>query len=360
MSVTLVYDDGQESRHPRYRIPATVEIDGWRYPVQEWSLDGFSVAGVHDAESLGGAFPAKLWFRLDGFSAVIEVNGEVTRHDAADASIAVRFVDLSGQQVGVLRAVIDSYLLGEFVAMEDLIHVVRRDPDEAESEDRDRVPVERGGRVRRLARRWLGLAVFSVLLAALLGLSLWTGYRRLYVVEAVSAVVDAPLVVIRAPQHSYFSTIVDAQTTEVTRGQPLAYAELVGGGAVTIDSPCDCAILRRHVLPGEFVSLGQPLLTLLPGEASAHVNAKVHVEDASQIAIGDRVKMTLPDRTVLGGTVRRVLYGEQPERRFATPLTQMRTDVMSYHEVIVEPDEALDLELLGVPAAVEVSTFRSF
>ena len=33
---------------------------------------------------------------------------------------------------------------------------------------------------------------------------------------------------------------------------------------------------------------------------------------------------------------------------------------MSYHEVIVEPDEALDLDLLGVPAAVEVSTFRGW
>ena len=75
MSVTLVYDDGEQSRHPRYRIPATVEIDGWRYPVQEWSLDGFAVAGVHEAEALEGPFPARLWFRLDGFSAVVEVNG---------------------------------------------------------------------------------------------------------------------------------------------------------------------------------------------------------------------------------------------------------------------------------------------
>ncbi len=358
MSVTLVYDDGEQSRHPRYRIPATVEIDGWRYPVQEWSLDGFAVAGVHEAEALEGPFPARLWFRLDGFSAVVEVNGQVARHDAADASIAVRFVDLSSPQVAVLRAVIDSYLLGEFVSMEDLIHVVRRDPGERDADERERAPVEPGGGIRALARRWLGLAIVCALLAVLLGLSAWTGYRRLYVVEAVSAVVDAPLVVIRAPQHSYFSSIVDEQTSEVTRGQPLAYAELVGGGATTIDSPCDCTILRRHVLPGEFVSLGQPLLTLLPADGSAHVNAKVRVEDARQIAIGDPVRMTLPDRTMLDGTVRRVLYGEPPERRFATPLTQMRADVISYHEVIVTPDEPLGLDLLGVPATVEVITFR--
>ena len=81
MSVTLVYDDGQQSRHPRYRIPATVEIEHWRYPVQEWSLDGFAVAGVHELASLANGFSARLWFRFDGFSTVVEVNAEVDHED---------------------------------------------------------------------------------------------------------------------------------------------------------------------------------------------------------------------------------------------------------------------------------------
>ena len=102
MSVTLVYDDGEQSRHPRYRIPATVEIDGWRYPVQEWSLDGFAVAGVHEAEALEGSFPARLWFRLDGFSVVVEVNGQVARHDGWFAAHRTHLLLDADRGIGVV------------------------------------------------------------------------------------------------------------------------------------------------------------------------------------------------------------------------------------------------------------------
>ena len=81
MSVTLVYDDGQQSRHPRYRIPATVEIDSWRYPVQEWSLDGFAVAGVHDVEALEGPFPAIHLVR----QAAVRIHGGERRCVGTDA-----------------------------------------------------------------------------------------------------------------------------------------------------------------------------------------------------------------------------------------------------------------------------------
>lgn len=359
MSVTLVYDDGQQSRYPRYRIPATVEIDNWRYPVQEWSVEGFAVAGVQNASSLGSGFPVKLWFRFDGFSTVVDANAEVVRHDRADDSILCRFMDLSSQKLSVLRAVIDSYLLGEFVSVEDLIGVIKRDVADETKDERARAPMETGEqRVRELIRRWLGLAMVSALLAFLVGLSLWIGYRRLYVVEAASAVVSAPLVILRAPQHSFFKAIGGPDVTRVKRGQAVAYTELVGGGATTIESPCDCRILQRHVLQGEFVSVGEPLMTLLPMGEKAYVSVQVRVEDARRITLGDRATVTLPDRSTVEGTVQRVLYGEPLARQLATPLSRASADVISYHEVIVAPDKDLDLDLLGVPATVEVNTFR--
>lgn len=359
MSVSLVYDDGQQSRHPRYRIPATAEIEGWRYPVQEWSLDGFAVAGVHDVETLSGTFPARLWFRFDGFSTVVDVNVEVVRRDPEDDGITCRFSDLSNQKVAVLRAVVDSYLLGEFVSVDDLIHVVRRDALEDHPDEHAGARGETDGtRIGALLRRWLGLGTLCVLLGLLVALTTWTAYRRLYVVDAASAVVAAPLVIIRAPQPSFFSAVGPADRTRVARGEPLALAALIGGGATTIDSPCECTIVRRHALDGEFVSLGEPLMTLLPLGAKAHVSAKVPIEGAQRIAIGDRATLRLPDRTSFEGTVRQVLFGESLERSLATPLGQTRTEVISYHEVIIEPAVDLNLDLLGVPATVEIRTFR--
>ncbi len=359
MSVSLVYEAGQQSRYPRYRIPATVEIDDWRYPVQEWSVEGFAVAGVQNASALGSGFPVKLWFRFDGFSTVVDMNAEVVRHDPADDGLVCRFTDLSNRKVSVLRAVIDSYLLGEFVSMEDLIHVVKRDVADETGDDRAHAPAEtETRRLRALIGRWLGLTMVSLLLVFLAGLSLWIGYRQLYVVEAASAVVEAPLVILRAPQYSFFKAVGGPDTTQVELGQPVAYAELVGGGAVTIDSPCDCRILQRHALQGEFVSVGEPLMTLLPLGEKAYVSAKVRIEDAGRITLGDRATVTLPDRSTVAGTVRKVLYGEPLERQLAAPLSRASVDVISYHEVVIAPDEDLDLDLLGVPATVEVNIFR--
>ena len=358
MSVSVVREDGAPSRHPWYRIPATVEIKGWRYPVQEWSVEGFSVAGVDDPHAPGDVLAAQLMFRFDGFSTLVDVDAEVLRRDPEDDTIVCRFPNLSRQKAAVLRAVIDSYLLGEFVAMDDLIHVVRRDlpVDPAPLGD-----VEPGGRMQRLrtlSRRWAGLAVVTLLLVAVLVVSTWAGYRRLYVADSVAALVTGPLVVIRAPQPSFFTATLPREIETVDRRNPLAFVELVGGGSATIESPCDCRILRRHVLDGQFVSTGEPLFTLMPRGEAVHVTAQVPVEEARDIAIGDRARVSLPDRRTVEGRVTRVLYGEPPERSLSAPLSRTRSNAISFYEVVVTTDEPLDAELIGVAASVEISTWR--
>ena len=156
MSVTVVREDDQPTRHPWYRIPATVEIKEWRYPIREWSLEGFSVVGVDEPVSPEQTFPARLIFRFDGFSTVVDVTAEVVRADDQDGGLTCRFNDLSRQKVAVLRAVIDSYLLGEFVAMDDVIHVVRRDsPADLSSQKQPTAPTGAAQALRQAVRRCL-------------------------------------------------------------------------------------------------------------------------------------------------------------------------------------------------------------
>jgi len=359
MPVTVVREDGQPSRHPWYRIPATVEIDSWRYPVQEWSVEGFSVVGVDRPAATGDTFPARLVFRFDGFSTVVSVNAEVIRHDRDDDGVVCRFTDLSRQKVAVLRAVIDSYLLGEFVAMDDIIHVVRRDvPVDREAEPGTPVARTALERLTNVARRWTGLALVITLLVTVVVTSAWVGFRRLYVAESVAAVVTGPLVLVRAPQPSFFSTTVPRQLESVERNVPLAFVQLMGGGTATLDSPCDCYILKRHALDGQFVSTGEPLFTLLPRDQGMFVNAKVAVEQARDIAIGDPARIMLPDRSIHAARVTRVLYGESPEQSLSAPLSRARSNAISYYQVVVTPDEPLPMELVGVAASVEINTYR--
>ena len=359
MSVSVVREDGQPTRHPWYRIPATVEIDGWRYPVREWSVEGFSVAGVDDPAAPGEVFAARLVFRFDGFSTVVEVDAQLVRHDPEDDGIVCRFSGLSGQKAAVLRAVIDSYLLGEFVALDDIIHVVKRDlPPQQPSAAETPTGGSRFEQARRLVRRWAGLALVTVLLATVVVASTWAAYRRLYVAESVAAVVTGPLVVIRAPQPSFFSATLPPDLDMVEPRMPLAFVELIGGGSATIDSPCDCFVVERHALDGQFVATAEPLLTLLPRDQAPHVSAQVLVEQARDVAIGDGATITLPDRREVSGRVTGVLYGESPERSLSAPLSRTRTNAISFYEIVITPDQPLELDLVGVAASVEISTWR--
>jgi len=359
MSVSVVREDGQPSGHPWYRIPATVEINGWRYPVQEWSMEGFAVTGVDEAPSPGEVFPAQLVFRFDGFSTVVSAEAEVLRHDPDDDSIQCRFATLSRQKAAVLRAVIDSYLLGEFVSMDDIIHVVRRDrPVEREPERESAAHAAGWPRVQAVLRRWAGLALVVVLLATVVVASTWAGFRRLYVAESAAALITGPLVIVRAPQPSFFTATLPAEIATVDRQIALAYVELIGGGSATVESPCDCHILERHTLDGQFVGTGEPLFTLMPRDRGLHVSAKVPVEQARNVAIGDRATITLPDRREIGARVARVLYGEPPERSLSAPLSRVGSNAISFYEVILVPDEPLAMDRVGDAASVEISTWR--
>lgn len=359
MSVSIVREDGQPSGHPWYRIPATVEIKGWRYPVQEWSVEGFAVTGVDEAPAPGEAFPAQLVFRFDGFSTAVSVEAEVMRRDPEDDGIVCRFATLSRQKAAVLRAVIDSYLLGEFVSMDDIIHVVRRDrPVEREPERESAQQLAGWSGAVALSRRWAGLALVVLLLVTLVVASSWAGFRRLYVAESAAALVTGPLVVVRAPQPSFFTATLPPEIATVDRQVAIAYVELIGGGSATVESPCNCHILERHVLDGQFVGTGEPLFTLMPRDEALHVSAKVPVEQARNVALGDRATITLPDRREIGAHVSRVLYGEPPERSLSAPLSRVGSNAISFYEVILIPDEPLPMDRVGAAASVEISTYR--
>ena len=359
MSVTLIREEEHQSQHPRYRIPVSIELDGWFYPVQEWSIDGFSVAGVHNAEKLESPLPVKFIFRFDGFSTNVDLKADIVHHHGTDKRLVCRFHNPSNQQLAILRAVIDAYLAGEFVLMGDLIYVVRQERAVAK---RENTPADNDApfavRLRRRLQRIIGLTALTGLFLGLLAFTVWVAYQRLYVIDGLTAVVSAPIVVIRAPQPSYFEPVDTDKQQGLSRGEPLAYMELIGGGAATIDSPCDCTVLDYHVLPHQFVALGEPVATLLPEGTKPFLSVQFAAQAATNITLGDPALIRLSDGSERRGKVSRIRYGDSLERRLAAPLNTPPTQIIGYTEVSVEPDGELPLDLLGTPAAVTIDTFR--
>ena len=360
MTVTLVQEEGQRE-HPRYRIPASIEIDGWTYPVREWAIDGFTVNGMTTVPADGELLEVNFIFRLDGFSLVVDLDAEVVSQNSQDKSVHCRFHNLREQQLALMRAVIDAYLVGEFLFVGDLIQVVKRasnvvDPSiPAAAETKSRLH-QLGSRARRV----VGLAVMTILFVGLLWFITWIAYQRIYVVESLSATVSAAIVVIRSPQPSYFEPIDLADRTTVNTGEPIAFVELLGGGSVTIDSPCNCKILDYHTLKHQFAALGEPLMTLLPIDETPYISAKIELDAAKKISLGNQAQIRLIDGQALSGIVEAVVARESIVQRQSAPLNSPPSNITAYHEVIIRPDQELSVEYLDSLANVRINTSDGF
>ena len=196
-------------------------------------------------------------------------------------------------------------------------------------------------------KRFFGIAGISLLFTTLAVFTLWLLYQRLYVVQSLSAVVEAPVVAIRAPQASYFQPIHDDNPVQVKQGEPVAFMELIGGGAITVDSPCHCQLLNHHVLPGQFVALGEPLITLLPTNATPYITMQADVSEAQKITIGDPAIVKLSNGSRFSGEVRKVRFNDTIERRHSAPLSKPSVNAVSYAEVLIEPGRSFTNGVAG-------------
>ena len=83
----------------------------------------------------------------------------------------------------------------------------------------------------------LGLFVLLVWFIA------YTIYYRTFVVEAVSARIQGPVVVLNAPDNGQFEASFEGQR-RTRAGELLGIVKLTNGGTASIESPCDCDLLE--------------------------------------------------------------------------------------------------------------------
>jgi alginate biosynthesis protein Alg44 len=346
----VVHQNERQRQHARYRLPARARVDGHAYRVADWSVGGLALEGVPKAFATGRAHEVALSLPFDGIEVTIALHAEAVWHDAESQRAGLHFVQLEERELASLRYMIDAYLAGEILTTGDLIHVVGREPTRPA---RRSAPVEADPHEDRRRLFTVGGIVAALLLLTAFVLS--SLYTRLFTVEAVWAAVKAPVVVLRAPQASFFEPTEVIAAGRVGRGETVALTELIGGGAAAIDSPCDCNVVRVHVLPREFVAQGEPLVTLLPEAAETYVRARVTWEDLGRVRRGDRVEMELADGSSISGVVQDL--HASPSQDLSAP--QRNTPVPnaeSLAEVTVVPDSPIPVEQLDEPVWVRIHT----
>jgi len=368
MTTQVIHEAEYTRQHARYRVPARLRIETspnfaagqYEIDVNEWSVSGLSLKGLPDLLQQKRQLKGQLIFTFGGIDTVVEVELELVHREKDENLNGYRFVNLGRPQLATLHHIIHASLNGDIVDAGGVIEVLKRDAFKgAPGKAADSGTRPLGVRVREAVRRIFLLLVFLSVVMALLAFIGYTSYQRMFVVASMAAHVDGPVVIVRAPQASYFEPVSQLQDSEeVKEGELMATLKLTGGGSAMVVSPCDCRVLGRHRLHHEFVARAEPLWTLFPKQASPYITAKYAFKEVEKLSPGQKASIRLADGEQIQGTIVRILSGQSIEREYAAPLKEVTTNPVAYADVIIQPDKELSTDLLGVAASVKIDTFR--
>lgn len=335
----------------RYKIPGSIEIDGKRYRLYDWSVAGCGIRSLpHDY--IGALVNARLIFDFDDFTTVIDdIKVEILNNERmidGESVIGGRFTDLTKSQRAILNQIISAYLVGDIVTEEDIIHAVSR---QITYPERKPVQLDR--------KRAYGIVGVIYTFVALLVLFLfYTMYRRVYVVPSINAYVDANVTAIRSPSPSYIQFLQELKPgMKLRKNDPVAVAHLISGGLRKIVSRVDGVIYQVTMHDGEFRNVDEPILLLLPdSNATTFIVANIYHKDLDKIRVGQRAEVTMADGREFQATITRVEVPEAEVVRVPKVLGNIYATARNYDKVFLKPEIELETDTIDESVVVEIDT----
>lgn len=361
-SQQIVHEVEVQRQHPRYTFPVKIMIGDQMFSATDLSVSGVGINRVDwkqhlgDIAHIGSTVPLELLFKYAGFKFSLFVTGEISNYDKGKRRLGLKFINLSTQELSLLRYSIDAYLGGEVVQAGDLLTVAaRQQPSSSQSLPAAALPTSWLGRARHFMRRGVayGLAGFVMLL--LIAAVIESVYEKLFIVQAETAHVAADVTVVSAPAAGQLTLMLAEGATEVNRGSPILGINNGSQTGVTLDSPCDCQIVTLVAKSGSFVDRGQAVVVLTPADTKPYLIAEVKPEQALALKNGARVQVSYAStqsRAAETATVREI-------RRHNSLWLDSSQGLGSETaiEVVLEPQTALPLSAIGAPLVVRFDTF---
>ncbi|MDP9807705.1 alginate biosynthesis protein Alg44 [Rhizobium tibeticum] len=284
-----------QRQHARYKLPLKCVIDGYRYTCLDWSVGGVGVATGKTVLPEFKTFPVDLEFPFDGFVFTLRVDAQVRYCDPTKGRTGFQYMSLTEEKLRFLRYVRDAHLSGEVVTLNDVLDLSSRSIDpRGRKKDASSEEPAFGGWYEAVARRWLRIAVTSILGIGVL-LFLWGAlYQRLWTFRADQSLVTIDSAAVIAPSDGVVTNIVTQGA--VKAGDPVAtILPTANNRSVTVLARCDCIIQDVQVGLDSQVRAGQRLLSLSMQNAKPHVVAMVDYSQALRLYKGARVLVELPD-----------------------------------------------------------------
>jgi len=323
----LVHESEAQRQYARVKIPATLrikysDVDSVRYRVIDVSAGGFSFESSGSRLGLKENCPGQLYFTIDGFHFVLDVEFRVVNMDRDNRRVGCEFIQLDSKQVASLRYLITAFLSGELVSTSDMLSTLSRDNY---TSPRKHVADNGFGFFARTRAFLFSSIVFLIGLsaAAFVGSQL---YQVFFLTRSTSAHLALQSYRVTVPRSAEVSALVEIGDT-VARGQPIAtfraplieyladnlpadmdnqqLAEMAENWVPgTLSSPCDCVVANSYVPGKQYLTKGAEAFELVDNTVQPYVSSYFDFQSADNLAVGDKVAVeVLGERRNLQGVV---------------------------------------------------------
>ncbi len=349
MQPQIVHETEVHRQHVRLKIPIQVELDGVRYNVDDWSVGGFGVESVMTSRQAGERFPVRLIFPFEEFDMTMRLEARMVYVDQDHGRFGCAFLGLTKEQSDVFRYLVDAFLSGEVISAGDILQIRARDNTARARPQPIANPMPEDPTWIDKVKRYGGMAGFGLAGLVLIALIAFGIKDRYFTLAAKSAVVEAPLVQIKAPVAGRFVSALETGQA-VPEGTLLATVQGLDGSFVTLESPCDCVVLEQIGRNGQHYQVGDPLIALIERDRPLMVRAQLPLEEVDGLEIGDRAEIRFLGREPVYGQIERIdLRPRLAALRNPDPIQPISRRLA---QVVIRPDRALDLSDFGALVSV--------
>lgn len=279
-SPQIVHESETQRQYIRLQLPAMAEIEGLKLTVKDLSSGGMALKDIGNDLKKGHVHNIKLTLPFADFTLDIEVKAEIQYVDTKLKIAGCKFIDLTSSQTSILNHVIRSFISGDIMDGGEILNVVARENFvnvRKHNEDYSLKGIER-------LRQYIlyGLIAFAII--AVSAFIIGNIMDRLFVIKTSQAQVFAETIEIKAPINGVFSSEQLGHQKTFKKGDVIGTLRPpIGNLSSNVVSPCDCLVLNRNILEGQYSAQNEVLFELIKTDQQPVIEAFIPPEDIHRL-----------------------------------------------------------------------------